>query len=217
MSNMFEYLPEDVLKLLLAVIFGGIIGIERELRSKAAGFRTMILICVGSCFFTDIALHLGTPAEASRIVANIITGIGFLGAGAIFRDSSNGKVSGMTTASMIWIAAAIGMGLGFGEYFIALVVTIITQVVLLAFTRIERPLDAFHEERTYITTFQHFNCSQDYVEELFREHKLKFKMISLHNENGKTAVQWVVHGSEKTHRQMLERLIVDTKIESVKI
>ena len=214
---MFEYLPEDVLKLLLAVVFGGIIGIERELRSKAAGFRTMILICLGSCFFTDLALHLGAPAETSRIVANIITGIGFLGAGAIFRDSSNGKVSGMTTASMIWIAAAIGMGVGFGEYFIAVVVTILTQVVLLLFTRIERPLDAYHEERTYVVTFLHNNCSRDYVETIFSEHRLKFKMVTLHNESGKTTVQWVVHGSESKHRDMLERLIVDMKITSVKI
>ena len=91
--------PEDILKILLAVIAGGLIGIEREFRDKAAGFRTLIFICTGACLFTILSAKLA-PNDSVRIAANIVTGVGFLGAGVILRDG--GKVIGLTTAAMIW-------------------------------------------------------------------------------------------------------------------
>src|SRR5688572_10221007 len=105
---------ETALQLLFSFIIGTVIGIEREYRSKAAGLRTMIVICLGSTIFTEISLNMG-PDSPDRIAANIITGIGFLGAGVIFKDGLT--VSGITTATTIWIVSALGMAVGAGEYF----------------------------------------------------------------------------------------------------
>ena len=107
-------LPEVALKLLTAVLVGGLIGIEREYSSKAAGFRSITLICIGSTLFTILSQHLGSNGNADRIAANIITGIGFIGAGVVFKDGFS--VTGITTASSIWATAALGMAIGSGDY-----------------------------------------------------------------------------------------------------
>ncbi|MFM8473553.1 MAG: MgtC/SapB family protein, partial [Candidatus Kapaibacterium sp.] len=110
--------PEDVVKLMLAVVVGGLIGLEREYSSKAAGFRSIVLICIGSTLFTMLSLQLGGAANADRIAANIITGIGFIGAGVVFKDGVS--ITGITTASSIWATAALGMAIGGGHYLLAL-------------------------------------------------------------------------------------------------
>lgn len=99
--------PEDFIQLLLAIFIGGLIGAEREYRDKAAGFRTIMLICVGATIFTNFSVKLGGDMEPTRIAASIVTGVGFLGAGAILRGSRH--VTGLTTASTIWLAAALGV------------------------------------------------------------------------------------------------------------
>ena len=105
-------LPEDFIQLLLAILIGGLIGAEREYRDKAAGFRTTMLICVGATIFTNFSVKLGGGMEPTWIAASIVTGMGFLGAVAILRGS--GHVTGLTAASPIWLAAALGMGIGGG-------------------------------------------------------------------------------------------------------
>src|SRR6478752_5046840 len=99
---------EMILKLLLVIAVGGVIGVERELRSKSAGFRTMILICLGSFLFTTFSMVV-SHVSPDRIASNIVTGIGFLGAGVIFH--SDNRVNGITTAATIWAVAALGMGI----------------------------------------------------------------------------------------------------------
>src|SRR5204863_3481185 len=101
--------PSIPIKLLLAAILGGIIGIEREIRDKPAGLRTNILICVGSTLFMSVSIQLAawTGSDSTRIAAQIITGIGFLGAGAVLH--SHGYVIGLTTAATIWVVAGVGM------------------------------------------------------------------------------------------------------------
>src|SRR5688572_27174223 len=100
-----------LLRLLLVIIVGGLIGAEREYRSKSAGFRTMILICLGSFLFTTFSIQIG-GLETDRIASNIVTGIGFLGAGVIFK--SENRINGLTTAAAIWAVAALGMGIADG-------------------------------------------------------------------------------------------------------
>src|SRR5215213_8253285 len=119
----------DVLlfRLLLVVLVGGAIGAERELRSKSAGFRTMILICLGSFLFTTFSIHI-TESSPDRIASNIVTGIGFLGAGVIFK--SDNRVNGITTAATIWAVAALGMGIADGLYLIVAVSTVIVLAAL---------------------------------------------------------------------------------------
>src|SRR5262245_15162753 len=130
------------LKLVLAVILGGIIGIEREIRDKPAGLRTNIMICIGSTLFmsisTKVAQMLG--GDPTRIAAQIITGIGFLGAGAVLH--SHGYVLGLTTAATIWVVAGVGMALGAGMYTVAIFATVMTLLTLYFMTFIENKIQS---------------------------------------------------------------------------
>src|SRR5215472_11565502 len=112
------------IKLIVAVILGGIIGIERQIRDKPAGLRTNILICVGSTLFMSISTAFGD----TRIGAQIITGIGFLGAGSVLH--SHGFVLGLTTAATIWVVAGVGMALGSGMYGVAVFATAMSLLTL---------------------------------------------------------------------------------------
>ncbi|MCJ7512079.1 MAG: MgtC/SapB family protein [Anaerolineales bacterium] len=99
-------IPEDLLKLGLAVMAGGLIGIEREYRDKAAGLRTLIFICLGAALFTILSSRLAGDNDPTRIAAGIVAGVGFLGAGVILREG--GRVVGLTTAAAIWHTTALG-------------------------------------------------------------------------------------------------------------
>jgi len=95
---------EQIIQIFAALLAGAILGLEREYHNKPAGFRTMILICVSSCLFTILSVSL---LGGDRIASNIVTGIGFIGAGVVFKEGAN--VRGITSAAIIWMAAAIGM------------------------------------------------------------------------------------------------------------
>jgi putative Mg2+ transporter-C (MgtC) family protein len=140
-------LTENLIKLGMAVLVGGLIGAEREYQDKAAGFRTIILITIGSALFTIFSLSMDPGFTQTRIAANIVTGIGFLGAGAIIRE--HGKVGGLTTAATIWLSAALGMGIGAGELVFVSAATFVTLIVLLLFPHIEKRIDRIRESRTY--------------------------------------------------------------------
>ena len=129
------------IRLLLAALLGGILGAEREWRNKEAGLRTNILIAIGSALFTLMSIELtdGKTGDTSRVAAQIVTGVGFLGAGAIMR--TNGGIQGLTTAATIWVNAAVGVAAGGGEYHLAVIATIITLAVLLVLQPIEKYLD----------------------------------------------------------------------------
>src|SRR5438128_11547218 len=135
--------PVDlILRWLLAAGLGAAIGVERELRQKAAGLRTNMLIALGSALLTVLSIEIaragGTP---DRIAAQIVTGVGFLGGGSILR--SGRSVHGMTTAATIWVNAAIGMAAGAGLFAAAIITTIITLVVLAVLP----PVEGFFERR----------------------------------------------------------------------
>ncbi|MBI2871512.1 MAG: MgtC/SapB family protein [Candidatus Omnitrophica bacterium] len=128
-------------RLLLAAIFGGLIGLERELHGRAAGLRTHILVCIGSALLMLISIELarqwqGSAPDPARIAAQVVTGIGFLGAGTIIRERAG--IRGLTTAASIWTIAAVGLAIGMGFYFAALVTTAIALVALHFFSRLER-------------------------------------------------------------------------------
>lgn len=119
-------------RLALAILLGSAIGFERSLRDKPAGFRTNVLICIGACVFTIASQALGDPmVDKSRIAAQIVSGVGFLGAGAIIRDARG--VVGLTTAATIWAVAAVGMAAGFGETLLAVAGTVGVLIVLWGF------------------------------------------------------------------------------------
>ncbi len=146
-----EIASEETLQLIIALVIGGIIGIEREVSSKAAGFRTMILISVGSTLFTMMSVKLGAHGSEDRIAANILTGIGFIGAGVVFKDGFN--VVGLTTAATIWITAALGMAIGSKDYSLAVQGAVLTIIVLFLFEYIQNIITRYHHHRAYSIVF----------------------------------------------------------------
>jgi putative Mg2+ transporter-C (MgtC) family protein len=186
-------LQESLQSVGIAVLCGSLIGFEREFRNKAAGFRTVVLICVGSAVFTILS-RIGYGSD-DRIAANIITGIGFIGAGVIFK----GKVSvqGLTTAAVIWTTAGIGMSAGKGFYAFSLALTLITLMVLIILSRIEQIL-SFVQLTTLFITFK--NTSPDQIEEvesLMEKYHLRIKKRIIHKKDQKMTLTFDLRGDRK--------------------
>ena len=121
---------EMVLRILMAVALGAVIGYQRERAGKSAGLRTVVLVCVGAALFTMASIYgFGAVADPSRVAAGIVIGIGFLGAGAIMRRGE-GHIEGLTTAATIWVMASVGLAAGAGMYLISAVTTAIILIVL---------------------------------------------------------------------------------------
>ena len=119
---------EILLRLVIAAIAGGLIGFERSVANKPAGLRTLMLVGMGSSLFTIISITAFTDVDPTKILAGIVTGIGFLGAGTIFRAKDN--VKGLTTAASMWAVAAIGIAVGLGEYVLTAVATVLVILIL---------------------------------------------------------------------------------------
>ena len=138
-------ISEILVRLILATLLGAAIGIERSYRRKPAGLRTNVLITLGSALFSLLSLELGAAAGSpDRVAAQIVTGVGFLGAGAILRG--RGGVHGLTTAATIWVNAAIGMAAGVGRYEIAAGATVIVLIVLALLPFVESRVENRPEE-----------------------------------------------------------------------
>ena len=121
-----------ILRLLLASALGAGIGYQRERCNKPAGLRTHILISVGAALFTVVSLFgFGDGVDPSRVAAGVVTGIGFIGAGVIFRGMRGDHVMGLTTAASVWVTAAIGLAAGVGMYLVATIVAAISVLVLM--------------------------------------------------------------------------------------
>lgn len=142
---MFPIDTLTIVKLIISVLLGSSIGLEREISSKPAGFRTNVLICIGSTLFTILSIKMSFlfggfhTADPTRIAAQIVTGIGFIGAGTVLR--SQGSVHGLTSAATIWAVSAIGMAIGIGEIHLAVFATAIIVIVLIIFGWIENLLN----------------------------------------------------------------------------
>ena len=182
-------LPEDIVwKMILSLILGGIIGAEREYRSKSAGFRTLTLICLGATLFTAFSLSIGGKDNPDRIASNIVTGIGFVGAGVIFK--SDFGVSGITTAAMIWATAAMGMGIGAGYRTGGHHCLAVILAMLLVYGKLEGWIDRANQTRNYKIVCDYQNETLKSYEMLLKKYKLQFyrgreiKRAALLQENG---------------------------------
>lgn len=197
---------QDVISMLMAILCGGIIGFEREYKNKSAGFRTIVLITLGSTIFTIVSRH-GAGAD-DRISANIITGIGFIGAGVIFKDQFS--VFGLTTAAVIWTSAAIGMTTGIGYHALAFVFTIITLLILLMVSRVERLIDKLQRQKIVSVTFRSPEFSQvNVLEEQLRARQLIIDQLQLSKEQDTLTVVWQISG-KKDYLLRLNELLVNS-------
>lgn len=176
-----DFNSEFLIRFLLAALWGGIVGAEREYRGKAAGFRTTIMISIGSCFFTMMSVLIGGTDNPDRIAANIVTGIGFLGAGVIFHGDN--RVNGITTAATIWAVAAVGMGIGAGYYFVSAWTSILILIVLAVLPFIEGYIDRMNQSKVYYINCAFSEDARDRYELLLKQCNLKFKLLKQVKEN----------------------------------
>jgi putative Mg2+ transporter-C (MgtC) family protein len=206
-----DFLPEDIFKLLLSFLLGAIIGAEREYRSKSAGLRTMILIAVGSTLFTIMSIKVSS--DAGRIAANIVTGIGFIGAGIIFRE--NNRVVGITSAAIVWVTAAVGMGIGAGFYLTTVACFIISGMSLVVLAPVQKLIRKKSQIRNYRLMCVYQKKTLHKYEELFTRHDLKI----LHGQQSRNASHitgtWTLQGSEKNHEEVSELLLNDSEIQEL--
>ena len=193
------------LKLVLAAILGGIIGIERELRDKPAGLRTNILICVGSTLFmsisTKVAQLLG--GDPTRIAAQIITGIGFLGAGAVLH--SHGFVLGLTTAATIWVVAGVGMALGSGMYGVAFFVTGMSIVTLYLLAAIEDRIQG-RRSYNYALVVTDLNQALGAINQVLRDCSVAAASFNFKKRTGHYRVWFTLFISRDTNLKIIQRL-----------
>jgi putative Mg2+ transporter-C (MgtC) family protein len=201
---MFEdiHIVNEATKLFVALIIGAIIGAEREYKSKAAGFRTVILITVGSTIFTIVSNVIGMDG---RVASNIVTGIGFLGAGSIFREGT--IIKGITTATTIWISAAIGMAVGIGKYEFAFLSLFVVMLVLLSFNWIQRLIDKTNKIENYTITLNNQKINnKDSLKDFIKSHNLIVKTIKQSKNKENQTFIFSVQGSAINHNKLVESL-----------
>jgi len=205
----FVLIPEDLLKIALAVVVGAVIGAEREYRNKSAGFRTVMLITLGSSIFTLLSQKIA-PDNPDRIAANILTGIGFIGAGSIFRDDS--RMSGLTTAATIWAAASLGMAIGSGHYALALGGTILIVFILYAMMSVEQWIDRSNRVRKYKIVCEYHHHTLQHYEKVFEGLGLKHERGTQTRVGTEIIGNWIVMGAQSKHEKLIQKLLSDTQI-----
>ncbi len=205
-----EFVAEDIIKLVLAIVIGGVIGAEREYRDKSAGFRTLIFICVGSTLFTMFSLKIAGNGDPARIAAQIVSGVGFLGAGAILRDG--GRIVGLTTAAMIWLAAALGMGVGSGNYLLVGVSAGVALVVLWLFPILEHWIDNVRHTDYYEVVCAHTPGRYEELLTLVQKARLQVITSKRSKVNENMIVTWVLRGSPSGHAVLSAHLLDDPNI-----
>jgi len=192
----------DVLLIMLSVLIGLLIGIEREYRNKSAGLRTFILVSFGSCLFTILSLKIGL-ANPDRLAANIITGIGFLGAGVIFKEDN--KVSGITTATTIWAAASLGMCVGAGYIFLAFIGVGLVLMILALLTYLQTYIDNYHKIKDYELQTSS-EADFEHTEQLIRRMGFKAVIVSQRYNKESLNTIWRLTGNVTQHRALVETL-----------
>jgi putative Mg2+ transporter-C (MgtC) family protein len=210
---------EVILKLVLAIALGGLIGLEREASQKPAGFRTNILVCVASAMMMAMASLLvgakgGTADTLVRMAAGVITGVGFLGAGTILQ--ARGTIAGLTTASTLWLVAGLGLVIGAGYYLPALIFTALTITTLLLFRRIEDSYlrkSQFHyhlkaKARPYILSS---------LRKLALHHGVRLERLTMKQEGQSYLLAFSFAASEEKEQEFNQGILELADIEELKI
>jgi len=210
--QLFNY--EDLLLIFLSIVMGLIIGAEREYKNKSAGLRTLMLVCVGSCTFTILSIKIGV-SNPDRLAANIITGIGFLGAGAIFKDEN--KINGVTTACTIWVTAALGMCIGSGHIYLGLLATLVVLFVLLLLVPLEQWIDRRHKIQNYKITRVYEAGIGEQFEKTAESFNLKSYKIWQSKNGDLLTINWRITGPEKDHERFIAHLFSDPDIRQINL
>ena len=221
-TRMVEIFRLDLmLQIGLATVLGGAIGLEREFKSKPAGLRTNILICIGSVLYTHLSLAMLTastgtiPAgtDTTRVAAQIVTGVGFIGAGTILH--ARGAVVGLTSAATIWVVAAIGIALGSGYYLEGVGTTFAVILVLAGLGRVEKIVQS-HSMRSTITIHARPGPTVlEDLETLVRRTGLDVLTVSNRQENVDLVIDFELRGSKRLYDQAVVTLLHHNHVRTV--
>jgi putative Mg2+ transporter-C (MgtC) family protein len=200
-----DLFSQFLVRLILAALLGGIIGLERELKHRPAGLRTNMFICFGASMFTILSIQLGKPNDATRIASQIIPGIGFIGAGSILRGKTG--VTGLTTAATIFVVASIGMACGGGLYWLAAFATLLLVLALRLLGLMERRLNLKPLKMNYSVVTD--RPTQDIVSEInkaLEDQDKELSSLRLSKVDGKERVIFSVDANRSDHQELLNRL-----------
>jgi putative Mg2+ transporter-C (MgtC) family protein len=207
-----DFITEDIIKVFIALIAGACLGFEREFHDKPAGFRTLALICIGSCIFTIISEQY---FHQDRVASNIVTGIGFLGAGVMLKEGLT--VKGITTASTIWVTAAIGMTIGVGAYVLAGVELFLVLSTLVILNKFERGLQNIIQKRSYEVIFKPDSHSINDLESQFKSLGVTFVRTQLKKNANRVVVIYRITAGRKLHIQISHLLADNDAIEAFEV
>lgn len=198
---------ELMLQLVLATVLGGAVGLEREIEGKPAGLRTNILICIGSALYTKLSITMaGTGADPTRVAAQIVTGVGFIGAGTILH--ARGAVVGLTSAATIWVVAAIGLALGARFYLEAVGATLLVIVVLQGLGRLENVIERRVAAKSHVTI--HARPDPQVAAELeavVRRVGIEIERQASRRENTDLVMELHLRGPKRLHDQVMVALL----------
>jgi putative Mg2+ transporter-C (MgtC) family protein len=201
----------DIIKIFVAFAAGTLLGVEREYRDKPAGLRTIILITVGSALFSLLNLTIDTQSP-DRIASNIVTGVGFVGAGVIFKEGMN--VKGLTSAATIWVAAAMGMAIGFGNYWLAGTTLFLTLIVLTLLSKFEQILDAKREAKEFKFCFDKDAYSVKKLEDEFTSFKISFTRFRLSKNGNELTAEYRLKLQKEQYKSIFDFLVNRTLIKN---
>ncbi|QDP84408.1 MgtC/SapB family protein [Chryseobacterium sp. SNU WT5] len=211
MSEHFELL--DIYKAIISLIAGLILGFEREMKDKSAGLKTITIICLGSTLFSILSYKLAGTGDPTRIASYIVSGIGFLGAGVIFKEGFN--VYGLTTAGIIWIAAAIGMSIGFGEIYIAFTFLIAALIIIYIAKLLTKNILAYHHNKIlkFKISADNFAKKNGIVRDIQKISKVAYQ-IALEKREDFILITLDLHVTNKQIEELETYLIENTNIDS---
>ena len=215
MSNLqilFEHVfyNDDFIKILASTFVGALIGLEREYRSKSAGLRTFTLISVGCTIFTILSEKMGMQTSPDRIAANVVTGIGFLGAGVIFKMDD--RVKGLTTATIIWVTASLGMSIGDGHILLSFLGTMVVYIVLGLFVKLEVMMERYGQTRNYKIVCNYSPEIHKRLESIFEQCNLTAKREKQIVTKDTLTSNWSVRGRSSKHDKLVKKLMAERDV-----
>ena len=215
MSNiqiLFEHIfyNDDFIKILSSTLVGALIGLEREYRSKSAGLRTFTLISVGCTIFTILSEKMGIQTSPDRIAANVVTGIGFLGAGVIFKMDD--RVKGLTTATIIWVTASLGMAIGDGHILLSFLGTMVVYIVLGLFVKLEVMMQRYGQTRNYKIVCNYSPEIHKRLESIFDQCNLIAKREKQIVTRDTLTSNWSIRGRSSKHDKLVKKLMAEKDV-----
>lgn len=204
-TDMAYFTAQAVVRLVLAAFLGGSIGLEREIQKKPAGLRTNMFICFGSAMFTILSYKLASdyPGDHTRIAAQIIPGIGFIGAGSILHQRAN--VSGLTTAATIFVVASIGMACGGGLYITAIFATFVLLLALTLLGVVEKRFSLKEIAMIYELTGAQAEEIIASVNGVLEGERKMMQSVQIGRSDGHYRVQFTVNATQKEHHGLMEK------------